>query len=540
MIILHNANIFSPDHRGATALAIEDDRFIAVGNDAEILASFPSSAKTINLHGMTILPGLIDAHIHLRHLAESMSIVDCETSTLQECLLLVKNVVERLPKDAWVRGHGWNHNQWREGYGNANLLDQVCEERPAYLTAKSLHAGWANSQALKLAGIDAETPDPPGGVIQRSANGQPTGILLEAGAMNLIETLLPKPTVEDTIHKMKALLPELWKVGLIGIHDFDDYTCWMALQVLNQECSTLLRVHKQIPFTDLDVFINAGMSTGFGDYRLSLGGVKLFSDGALGPHTAAMHEPYEGTHTTGDLLLTEDEIVDIGCHSANHGVALTVHAIGDKAIHIVLNAIERIRIYEEIHHYPHLPHRIEHVQIITPDDLPRFKKLGVIASIQPVHAPSDMVMADRFLGQRSHYAYAYRSILDAGADYVMGSDAPVEPFNPFYGIHAAVTRRRLDGSPGDEGWHPDQRISLAEALQGFSLAPCLLAGHGRQLGKISPGYQADFLILKEDPFKIHPHDLGSLKPLATFIAGECKHNSVNFPFEVQNILGQFV
>jgi len=536
MIIFYNANIISPDYPGATAFVIDKKRFYAVGKDRDILDAFSTRAKVFNLNGKSVLPGLIDAHMHLRHLAENISTVDCETSTLQECLSRIKQVAILLPKDAWVRGHGWNHNLWAESYGNASLLDEVCGGRPAYLTAKSLHAAWVNTPALTLARIDNTTPDPPGGTIQRGTNNQPTGILFEAGAMDLIEKIIPKSNTQDIIQKIEALLPKLWKVGLVGIHDFDDFECWLALQEIAQQNTTVLRVHKQIPFNQLDTFVNAGLRTHFGNVRLNLGGVKLFSDGALGPHTAAMHAPYEGTQTVGELLVTEDEIVEIGLFSVNHGISLTIHAIGDRANHIVLNAFERIRAYEEKHHLPYLPHRIEHVQIINPEDLPRFKKLNIIASIQPIHAPSDMDMADRFLGQRSNHAYAYRSLIDAGATYVMGSDAPVESYNPFLGLYAAVTRCRLDGTPGNSGWHPEQRLSLDEALLGYTVAPCSLAGYEAELGKIAPGYYADFLILNENPFKIPSHNLGALQPVATFIAGQCLYNSSDYDFESQDKL----
>ena len=531
MIILHNANIYAPDHPGATALVIDQGRFSAIGPDAEILDGFSPMARVINLEGKTIWPGLIDAHVHLRQLAESVSMIDCETSTLEECLSRVKTAADQLPEDAWIKGHGWNQNRWESGFGNAHMLDSVSGDRPAYLTAKSLHAAWANSRALQLAGIDAHTPDPPGGTILRDAEGHPTGILLEAGAMGLVEAVIPKPSPDETITKLTALFPKLWAFGLVGVHDFDDFACWKALQAIDQARATPLRVHKSIPFDHLDAFINAGLRTGFGHDRLNLGGVKLFSDGALGPQTAAMQAPFEGTQTTGDLLLNEDELVEIGRLAVDHGIALAVHAIGDRANHIVLNAFEHLRAYEEDHHLPHLPHRIEHVQIVDPSDLPRFAQLGIVASVQPVHAPSDMIMADRYLGKRAQHAYAYHSLLASGAAYALGSDAPVEPFNPFLGLHAAVTRRRLDGSPGPEGWHPGQRLSLNEALYGFSHSPALISGQGSLLGKISPSFAADFILLESDPFAIDPHQLGHIQPVATFIAGQCVFKTTDIPFD---------
>jgi hypothetical protein len=460
--------------------------------------------------------------------------VDCETTTRQECLSRVKNAADLLPEDTWVKGHGWNQNQWKDGFGTTHLLDRVCGGRPAYLTAKSLHAAWANSQALHLAGIDSHTPDPPGGAIQRDEDGQPTGILFESGAMSLVEAVIPKSSPAENITKIKSLLPELLKVGLVGVHDFDDFDCWLALQALFQQETDPFRIHKHIPFDHLDAFINAGLRTGFGDEQLSLAGVKLFSDGALGPQTAAMHNPFEGTQNTGTLLLDENDLVEIGCFAVEHGIALAVHAIGDRANHIVLNAFEQIKAYEENHHLLHLPHRVEHVQIIDPVDLPRFAKLGIVASVQPIHAPSDMLMADHFLGARANHAYAYRSILESGAAYVLGSDAPVESFNPFQGLHAAVTRRRLDGSPGDDGWHPSQRLSLEQALIGFSHAPAVISGHGHRLGKISPGFAADCILLNEDPFNIDPQTLGNIQPLATIIDGVCKFNTSEYPLNAES------
>ena len=525
MKILYNAQIFAPEYPHATAVAIDRGRFLALGSDTEILDTFSKFGQQINLNGTTLWPGLTDAHVHLRLLAESMAMVNCETSTRQTCLLLVKQAADSLPESTWVRGHGWNQNQWPEGFGTASQLDNVCGGRPAYLTAKSLHAAWANKEALARAGITSHTPDPPGGAIQRDQHGKPTGILFEAGAMRLVESIIPAPSTSENIAKIRAIMPELWKVGMVGIHDFDDYACWLALQSLYQDGLLQIRVRKHIPFDHLDVFINAGLRTGFGDDWLDIGGVKLFSDGALGPQTAAMLKSFEGSQNLGTLLMDENSLLEIGEHAVAHGISLAVHAIGDRANREVLDTFQRLRAFEKAHGMPHLRHRIEHVQIIDPADITRLADLDIIASVQPIHAPSDMLMADQFLGSRADNAYAYRSILETGATYVMGSDTPVEPFNPFLGLHAAVTRRRVDGSPGALGWQPKQRLTLEEAMIGFSHTPAVITGRGNHLGKIAPGYHADFIILEQDPFKLDPHELSQIKPQATFIAGECKYQS---------------
>lgn len=521
MKIFHNAHLFAPDYPQATALVIDRGEIIAVGSDADILSGFMKAESIVDFSGRTIWPGLTDAHVHMQYWADSRSIVDCETRTMATCLSRLRAAAEKLPPDAWIRGHGWNQNLWPEGFGTASMLDAVCGDRPAYLTAKSLHAAWVNNRALSLAGIDARTPDPPGGTIQRDPNGNPTGILLEGEAIALVESIIPKLSVDSLADSFKALIPDLWEMGLVGVHDFDGFQCWSAFQKLHQQGGFKFRIRKNIPFDHLDEFISTGLRTDDGDDWLNIGCVKLFSDGALGPQTGAMLAPYESSANSGSLLLTRKEIMEIGKTTGTHGLALAIHAIGDRANREVLDAFFELRRFEAEHHLPHYRHRIEHVQIISPEDLPRLKKLDIIASVQPVHAPSDMLIADRYLGVRSRYAYAYRSLAESGATLVFGSDAPVESVNPFHGIHAAVTRRRLDGSPGPAGWHPLERLTLSQAISGFSQTPASISNRGTHLGRITPGCKADLLVLEEDPFVLSPDRLAWIKPLATLIEGDC-------------------
>ena len=517
MKILYNANLYAPGFPGATALALAHGQIIAVGTDDQIQDAFPLAEEKINLNRHTLWPGLTDAHVHLRYLAESRAIVDCETTTREECLARIEAAGRELPPGAWIRGHGWNHNQWLEGLGNAALLDEVSHGHPAYLSAKSLHIGWANSQALALAGLTNATPDPEGGILQRDENGHLTGILFEANAVNLVLDVIPEWTQDALKRQLQSLFPELWQAGLVGVHDFDGMDCWLALQELQQEGNLNFRVRKGIPFDHLNDFIQAGLSTDYGNDFLQIGSVKLFSDGALGSQTAAMLAPFEGTQNTGTLLLDEDEIVEIGKKTGQYGLALAIHAIGDRANRVVLNAYAKLRAFEQEQGLPHYKHRIEHVQIISPEDLPRLAELDIIASVQPVHAPSDMRMANHFLGPRAATAYTYHSLKAAGAELVFGSDAPVEPVNPFHGLHAAVTRCRIDGSPGEEGWYPQERLSLTAALEGFSSAPARISNRGERLGRIIPGAAADLILLKQDPFVMNPQSLWSIQPLATMV-----------------------
>lgn len=520
MKIYYNAHLFAPGAPGATALAIAGRQIVAVGTDADILDAFPFAEQNINLNRHTLWPGLTDAHVHLRHLAESRAMVDCETATRAECLARVETAARSLPPGAWIRGHGWNHNQWPEGIGTAELLDQVSHGHPAYLSAKSLHMSWANSQALALAGLTDSSPDPEGGMLQRDTGGRLTGILLEPSAANLVLDVIPELSQEALKSQIKALIPELWQLGLVGVHDFDGFDCWLGLQSLHQTNDLAFRVRKNVPYDHLDAFINAGLQSDFGDDLLQIGSVKLFSDGALGSHTAAMLAPFEGSQSTGALLLNEEDILEIGKKTGRSGLSLAIHAIGDKANRVVLNAYAKLRSFEQENGLPHYHHRIEHVQILAQEDLPRLAQLGVVASVQPVHAPSDSLMADRFLGSRAELAYAYRSLKTTGVEMVLGSDAPVEPVNPFHGLHAAVTRRRIDGSPGPEGWQPQERLSLADALDGFSWAPARISGRRDTLGHIAPGAAADLILLREDLCQGNPQDLWAISPLATMIDGE--------------------
>ncbi len=519
-IFLH-ANIHTISGKKASAFAVDKGTFIALGSDAEILGKFSGRGRTIDLEGRTVWPGLIDSHVHLQHLAAAQNMVDCETNTIEECLQRVKAKAEQLPPDAWVRGHGWNQNNWENGYGNAELLEAICGGRPAYLTAKSLHAAWVNRTALDRIAIELGSLDPDSDAFQRDNTGEPTGILFEEQGMGLIEKLIPHPTKEELSIQFLDLFPKLWRLGLIGIHDFDGITCWYTLRELHEQQKLGVRVTKNIPFSDFETFIQSGLKTGDGDDWLNIGNLKIFADGSLGPQTAAMSTPYENSKDSGLLQLTEDEIFEIGVMAAQLGIGLSVHAIGDRANHIVLNAFENLRKFETDNSLPRLPHRIEHVQTIQPNDLPRLAALDIIASVQPVHAPSDMTMADKHLGERGRWTYNFKSFIESGAKVVFGSDAPVEPIDPFQGIHAAVTRRRMDGSPGKEGWYPNQRISLSQALMGFSASPAIITQRGDRLGQISQGYRADFLILEEDPFVIDPSDLYQIKPSATFIEGDC-------------------
>ena len=506
---------------------MEGDRIVAVGSDEALLAEY-GKQNAVNAQGQAVIPGLTDAHLHLEHYALSLQKINCETATRQECLQRVAERAQTTPPGEWILGHGWNQNTWPEGFGSAADLDAVAPQHPVFLTAKSLHAAWANHAALQLAGVSAATPDPQGGRFGRLANGDPDGILFES-ATQVVQRAIPEPSTEQVVEAISAAQPRLWQMGLTGVHDFDRRRCFSALQVLHARGELGLRTIKSIPLEDLPYAVALGLRSGFGDDLLRIGSVKAFADGALGPQTAAMLAPYEGSNDQrGMLLLDAEQLFEHGCLAAANGLSLAVHAIGDRANHEVIEAFARLREYERgllasqppTGCYVRLRHRIEHVQLLHPQDTGRLAELGLIASMQPIHASSDMLIADRFWGPRAALAYAWRTQLDHGARLVFGSDAPVESPNPFWGIHVAVTRRRINGEPGPAGWYPEQRLALDEALHAFTTGPAYAAGLEERLGRLSPGFLADLLLLETDPFTCPPDQLHSLQPSAVMVAGK--------------------
>ncbi len=519
MKLLYNARIYTldPARPVASTLLLDHGEVLATG-DEELIPDYAASGS-LDLGGRVVLPGLTDAHLHLHYYALGLQKVDCETDTLQECLQRVEARARTTRPGEWVLGHGWNQNVW-SGWPSAADLDRRIPDQPVYLTAKSLHSAWVNSAALKLAGITASTPDPQDGRIQRDERGQPTGILLESAAA-LVGNLIPEPDTSRLADAFEKAQPTLWKMGLTGVHDFDRRESFMALQKLHSEGRLRLRVTKSIPLDLLEHAYELGLRTGFGDDWLRIGHVKVFMDGALGPRTAAMFEPYDGEpENRGILNMDGEQLFEHGRRAADVGLGMAVHAIGDRANHEVLAAYQQLRAYETEKRLPHLRHRIEHVQVLHPDDVPRLAELDVIASMQPIHATSDMLMADKYWGDRSAHAYAAKSQLDAGAHVAFGSDAPVESPNPFWGIHAAVTRRRADGSPGPQGWHPEQRLSMQQAIEGFTLGPAYAAYAESRRGRLAPGCLADLVVLEKDPFECDPAEVKDLQSSATMVGGE--------------------
>ena len=522
-LVLYDASIYTIDSTQPTAraIAIRDNRIVGVGDDRAMLNLLPD-AQTINLEGRCVIPGLIDAHLHFEWTSLGLKSINAETPTLDELLHRVEERARLTPPGVWIRGHGWNQNVWGSTFPTKHDLDRVAPDRPVYLTAKSGHAGWANSLALKLANVTISTRNPPNGEIVRDAAGEPTGIFLE-DAMDLIRKVMPEITVQEVAAAMRDAIPLAHRTGLTGVHDFDGARAFQAWQILKENGRLNLRVSKTIPLNLLDHAIAVGLRSGFGDDWLRINSVKTFADGALGPRTALMSDPYEGEPPAGNrgiVVTDKEEMFENVREASAAGLSSTIHAIGDKANHDVLDVYAAVRQEEARRGDSHLRHRIEHVQLLRPDDYPRLGQLNIMASMQPIHATSDMLMADKYWGARSAGAYAWRTQLTAGAMYAFGSDSPVETFDPLVGIHAAVTRRWADGSPGPDGWYPEQRLSVHEAVFGFTLGAAFAAYEEKQKGSLTPGKLADLVVLDRDIFTIDPMDILHAKVEATIIDGQ--------------------
>lgn len=479
----------------------------------------PSASPTpelVRLPGAAIVPGFHDAHFHLGHFARSLAAPDVRDATSYDDVLARLRAYR--PTTAWVTGGRWNRNAWADRTTpHRRDLDAIFGDTPAVLPSIDGHAAWANSAALRLANIDTNTPDPAGGRIDRDEYGEPTGILLEAAA--------------DTVRKLaiageEAALPGLLQTaqrmllrsGLTHITEIDGEDVRTALLALHRQGDLRMRVHKAVRAADLPRALNEGRRTGDGDAMFTTGPVKFFSDGALGPHTAHFHEPYaHEPENFGIPTASREELADAIRRANAGGLACAIHAIGDAANTTVLDA------YEDAGPTT-LRNRIEHAQHLRPADVPRFARLGVVASMQPTHATSDYPLSREALGDRDVRHYPWRELLDAGAHLAFGSDCPVEAFEPMYGVHAAVTRTRRDGEPVG-GREPEQALDVFTALRTFTLGSAYAAGLDHEFGTLAPGKHADFVALDHDPFTHNPADLWRIQPLATVVAGEFAYHA---------------
>lgn len=503
------------------ALLIENGKVLATGSHDDLSAR-AAGANVIDGKGRSLLPGLIDAHGHVLSLGEIRTQGDLVgTASLDAALEKIKQFSASHPKDPWVLGRGWNQVIWKLGrFPTAKELDAVVADRPAWFERIDGHAAWANSAAMKLAGIDKHTKDPVGGRIERDAEGNPTGVFVD-GAKDLVSRKIPAWTPEQRSAALDSALAEMARFGMTGVTDagIDRETFALYKRYADQgKLST--RIYAMIEGTgeNFDAIRKGGPLIGYGNDSLTVRSVKLYADGALGSRGAAMLAPYsDDPGNSGLLFYKSEEMTAMIGKALGNGYQVGIHAIGD---HGNRQALDSFAAAYKAHGGEDLRNRIEHAQVVSLDDIPRFVTLKLIASMQPTHATSDKNMAeDRVGADRMKGAYAWQTFLKQGTRVAAGSDFPVESANPFLGLHAAVTRQDAAGEPPG-GWYPDQAMSVTEALRAFTLDAAYAAHAEQAQGTLEPGKWADFILVDQDIFTIEPAKIWSTKVIETWVGGK--------------------
>jgi predicted amidohydrolase YtcJ len=502
-----------------TALQFTDDRVDRVFQTGDTLPD--SVDSTIDGDGKTLIPGLIDAHGHVLNYGLSLLRVDLVATTTElEAAERVARFDNANPELEWIQGRGWNQVLWdSNSFPNAASLDSLIPDKPVWLTRVDGHAGWANSAAMELAGITRQTEDPNGGQIIRDENGDATGVFID-NAMALIRRNIPPLTIEETKYALSTALSSLAKVGLTSVHDAGVGSgAIAAFKQLANEQAMPIRVNVMISSGDESyeqLLANGHYKSA--DDTLSINSVKIAADGALGSRGAALIDDYSDEPGNKGLLLLDQERLEYLMRAAmNAGFQLNTHAIGDAANMIVLDTYEQL-IRES--NTGDLRHRVEHAQVLRYEDIVRFSELGVIPSMQSTHATSDKNMAQDRLGEvRIEGAYAWRKLMDTGARIANGSDFPVESPNPFFGLHAAITRQDKDNQP-EGGWFPEESMTTEEAFASFTI-DAAYAGHQETLlGTLESGKKADFILLDQDIFEISPTEIWKTQVLETWVNGK--------------------
>jgi predicted amidohydrolase YtcJ len=513
------------------AVAMANGRILAVGASHEIRGYAGPNTRVIDLGGRFAMPGFIDSHVHF--IDGGFQLLELKLKDAQSEAEFVRRIAEKAKTFApgrWIEGGGWDEEAWPDAKLPTRwMIDPVTPANPVFISRYDGHAALANSLALKLAGVTKETPDPVGGVIVRDpTTGEPTGVFKDA-AQSLIGKAIPHPTETEFEEALKTGLAEARRVGVTSVDDITvgndspngNFTG--EIQMLRRaeaEGWLTCRFYALVPIASWQRLADAGLSHGMGSDYLELGAVKAFADGSLGSRTAWMFEPYSddpGNRGLPLALMQPPSKMEAAVRGANAaGIQLAVHAIGDRANAEMLDIYERVGGADAARHR----FRIEHAQHVRPEDFARFAKLGVIASMQPYHAIDDGRWAEKRIGhERARSSYAWRSMLEAGVRLAFGTDWPVAPLNPLLGVYAAVTRATLDGKH-PEGWFPEQRLTLEEALRAYTQGSAHAQFSERDKGTIAPGKLADIVVLSDDLFSIAPERIKDARVEVTIVGGK--------------------
>jgi predicted amidohydrolase YtcJ len=512
-----------PQHPWAAGMAVRDGRIICVGAISQVMTECGAGEgriDTVQLHEQFVMPGFNDAHMHLGSAGEGMLAVRLYgVASIEELKKRVAASVASHKPGEWITGAGWDHTLWPDKqFPNKWMLDDVAPKNPVLLTHVSGHVAIANSLALKLADLNNNSPNPSGGELERNASGELTGMLKEGPAMELVRVSVPDPTAEQRRRGIVLVLADLAKNGITSAQDNSDWEDFLAYKQLKDDGKLTVRITEWLHFADpLKDLENKRAEGGTTDPWLKTGALKMVTDGALGSRTAAMLEPYsDDVKTTGILIMEPEKLKSLALERDKAGFQLNFHAIGDRANRVSLDVFEAVM---KANGPRDRRDRIEHAQVVAPDDLPRFANLKVIASMQPSHQTTDMRWAESRVGsERIKGAYAWASLEKSGARLAFGTDYPVEVVSPFRGLYACVTRQLPDATPAG-GWQPQEKISLEDCIRAYTTGSAYAEFEEGKKGELKAGEYADFLILSKDLTKVPPSDYVKTEVLRTVVGG---------------------
>jgi len=512
-LVLINGNIITlnPKQPHAQAIAIKYDRIVQVGTNDQVKAWINKDTKTIDLEGKTVTPGFIDTHVHMMGFGRNLKTINLRgVNSIKDIQQRLKEQVQKMPQGKWIFGHGWDQERFQEKrYPTRFDLDKSSPNNPVVFTRVCGHICVVNSKALELANITKKTKSPPGGKIDKDPRtGELTGILRE-NAMDLVQRVIPKPTEKELMEACILACQKAVEAGLTSVHWIIDSPAEISvIQKLRTQNKLPLRVYILIPVEFLDDFVKLGLHTGFGDSTVKIGCVKILADGSLGARTAALKEPYSDQPTTkGMMLYTPEELNKMVVEAHEADFQLAIHAIGDYAVEIVLNAVEEalLRVPRENHR-----HRIEHASVLNERAAQRMRELNLIASVQPHFVVSDFWAVERVGRERARWVYPFRALMKEGVVVAGGSDCPVEPINPLFGIQAAVVRETF----------PEEGVSVDEALRVYTINGAYASFEDDVKGSVEVGKLADLVVLSESPLSVESDKIGTIGVEMTVVGGK--------------------
>jgi predicted amidohydrolase YtcJ len=533
-LLLVHARVVTMDPAlpSAQAIAVTGERITWVGSDAEAQKLFASVKNTIDLRGATVMPGIIDAHTHLLELGKSLLRLNLkDVATQEQAVARVRERARSSRPGEWILGWGWDEGKWAAHYPDNEALSRAAPKNPVYLVGLHGFAAWANKKALAIAGVTTATKDPENGRILRDEKTmEPTGNLLNR-AQELVASRVPPVSLDQTKKAIELAAQECVRNGLTSVHEARVSPMMIeAYRELLHEDRLAVRIYVMLDGAD-KTLVSEWLQRGpkiDPQHRLTIRAFKLFADGALGSRGAALLAPYsDAPESRGVVTTTQAEIYDLTRRSLEKGFQVCTHAIGDAANHLTLDAYAQASRETPSARDPRL--RIEHAQVLAPEDIPRFSELGIIPSMQPTHCTSDMGWAEKRVGpERIQGAYAWRSLLKTQVHLPLSSDFPGETLNPFYGIYAAITRQDVDGNPSG-GWHPEQRLTLDEALRGYTREGAYAEFEEKQEGSLEPGKLADLIVIDKDITQLEsrPKEIVSIRVMKTFIGGKLVFDATN-------------